>query len=245
MIRTLNIAHRGASSLAPENTFAAFDLALKNGADGFELDVQLSKDGIPVIIHDEILERTTTGQGPVQNFTAAELKTLDAGSWFAPEYSGQSIPALEEFFIRYRGENLLFNLELKNYTVVQPGLEEAVLAVILKFGLEEKVIISSFNHDSLTVCHRLNPAVRTGLLYVLDIEEPWHYARALGCSSVHPLFFHLQFPELLSGFKAHHFPLYPWTVNDPELMKFFVEKEIEGIITDYPQELKKILAAIV
>ncbi len=240
-MRTLNIAHRGASSLAPENTIAAFDKAVDIGADGIEFDVQLSKDNVPVIIHDSSLERTTTGKGMVKNHTLAELKKIDAGSWFAADSYGLEIPTLEDILHRYKGRDLLFNIELKNDVTPYPGIEEAVLDCISRHKLEKRALISSFNHDSLVKCREINPAVRTGLLYVEDIKDPWYYARSLGCYSAHPLFFYLLSPEILAGFKKHHMPLYPWTVNDPEQMEFFTAAGIEAIITDYPQELTKIL----
>ncbi len=243
-MRALNIAHRGASSLAPENTLAAFDKAVEIGVDGIELDVQLSKDNVPVIIHDEKLNRTTTGRGRVKNFSMAELKKYDAGSWFDPQFSGLEIPVLEEIFARYKDSGLLFNIELKNKTTAYPGIEETVLEYISRYNLEESVIISSFNHDSLVLCRKLNPAVRTGMIYLEDIKEPWHYARSLGCYSVHPLFFYLQSAETLVGFKKHDLPLYPWTVNNLQQMENFINKGVEGIITDYPQELKKFLDTI-
>ncbi len=243
-MRALNIAHRGASSLAPENTLAAFDKAVEIGVDGIELDVQLSKDNVPVIIHDEKLDRTTTGRGRVKDCTMAELKKYDAGSWFDPQFNGLEIPVLEEIFARYKDSDLLFNVELKNKTTAYPGIEETVLEYISRYNLEESVIISSFNHDSLLLCRKLNPAVRTGMIYLEDIKEPWHYARSLGCYSVHPLFFYLQSDETLVGFKKHDLPLYPWTVNNLQQMEIFVNEGVEGIITDYPQELKKILDTI-
>ncbi len=243
-MRTLNIAHRGASSAAPENTFAAFDQAIEAGADGIEFDVHLSKDNVPVVIHDEKLERTTNGEGRVRDFTADELKKYDAGKWFDPQFSGLEIPTLGEIFTRYRESNLLFNIELKNAGDPYPGIEEQVLECIGRYKFEEKVIISSFNHDSLLLCRKLNPEVRTGIIYLEEIMEPWHYARSLGCYSVHPLFFYLQSEEILTGFQNHEIPLYPWTVNDTEQMEIFVNKNIEGIITDYPQELTKILGLI-
>ncbi len=238
--RPLNIAHRGASSLSPENTFPAFDLAFESGAKGLEFDVQLSKDNIPVIIHDESLERTTSGKGPVKDLTLKELKTLDAGSWFAADYKGATIPTLEEVFKKYKDRFLLFDLELKNRFINYPGLEEAVMELIARYQLEERVIISSFNADSLITCRRLKPAVRTGLIYLEEIKDPWHYINSLGCYSAHPLFIYLQDPNTLAGFRTHNIPLYPWTVNDPEQMEYLVSEKVEGIITDFPQELTKI-----
>jgi len=239
--RTLNIAHRGASSLAPENTFAAFDQALEAGADGIEFDVQLSRDNVPVIIHDERLERTTTGKGLVKELSLEELKALDAGSWFASDFKGAAIPTLEEVLTGYKDSCPIFDIELKNSNTAYPGLEAAVLEQVSRHSLESRVIISSFNADSLVACRRLNPAVRTGLIYLEEIEEPWHYIISLGCYSAHPLFFYLQNPEIMAGFKAHNTPLYPWTVNDPVQMEHLVSEDVEAIITDLPQELAKII----
>lgn len=203
--------------------------------------MQLSKDGVPVVIHDETLNRTTDGDGSITDYTLEELKSLDAGGWFAPLFSRAEIPTLEEVLSRYRSENLLINIELKNALVPYPGLEEKVLSCITSHHLEDRVIISSFNDDSLLRCRELKPAIRTGMLYLEELKEPWHKVKELGCYSAHPLFFYLQFPDIIEGYKNYNIPLYPWTVNDPEMMEMLVEAEIEAIITDYPQELTKII----
>ncbi len=240
-MQTLVIAHRGASSLAPENTFAAFDRALDAGADGIEFDLQLTKDKVPVVIHDETLGRTTTGKGKVIDHSLADLESLDAGSWFAAEFAGEKIPTLDELFARYKKSSLLFNLELKNSVIEYPGLEKAVLKSITDHELEERVIISSFNHQSLVRCKKLNPDIRTGMLYFEEMETPWERALSLGCYSVHPFFHHLQSPELIAGFKKNKLPTYAWTVNDPEQMEYLVNNKIEAILTDYPQILAGII----
>lgn len=240
-MQTLIIAHRGASSLAPENTFAAFDRALDAGADGIELDLQLSKDNIPVVIHDANLERTTTGSGHVYDYDLADLKSFDAGSWFDTEFSGETIPALEEFFERYGNSHLLFNLELKTSMIDKQGLEETVLKCIAEHNLEKRVVISSFNHQSLVRCKELNPQIRTGMLYFEEIESPWERALSLGCYSAHPFFYYLQNSEVIEGFKKNSLPVYTWTVDDPEQMKYLVKNKIEAIITNYPQKLAEII----
>lgn len=241
MTQTLNFAHRGANTYAPENTMAAFKKATQLGVDGLEFDVQLSKDGVPVIIHDEKLDRTTSGQGLVKDFTLADLQAFDAGSWFAPEFSGAEIPTLDQVLYEFQDSDLLFNIELKSGIILYPGLEEAVLKSVSNRRLEERVLISSFNHYSLVACRELNPAVRTGILYVAGLYEPWNYAKALGCYSVHPLFYHLQHPEIVMGFKEHNLPVYAWTVNETEHMKLMIAGGIEAIITDRPQDLNKLL----
>lgn len=236
-MHTLNIAHRGASSLAPENTFTAFDMAIESRADGIEFDVQLSKDHIPVVIHDENLDRTTMGRGPVNKLTLAELKKLDAGSWFAPQFKNEKIPTLDEVLNKYKNSLEIFNIELKNSLIDYNGIEEAVLDCVCKNLLQDRVIISSFNHESLLTCRKINPAVKTGMLYLEEIKEPWKQAVSLGCYSAHPLFFYLQDANILAGYKKHGIPLYPWTVNDPEQMRYLVAEGVEAIITDYPQLL--------
>ncbi len=196
---------------------------------------------MPVIIHDESLNRTTGGKGSVRAYTLEEIKALDAGSWFAPLFSQAEIPTLDEVLNRYHSSNLLINIELKNALVPYHGLEEKVLSSVASYQLEERVIISTFNFDSLLKCRKLNPVVRTGMLYLEELKEPWQKVKELGCYSAHPLFFYLQFPDIINGFKTNNIPLYPWTVNDPEMMESLVKAGVEAIITDYPQELVKII----
>ena len=140
--------HRGASGVAPENTLPAFDLARRMGADGVELDVQLSADGRLVVIHDETLDRTTTGSGPVAARTLDELRTLDAGRGLAG-YAGARIPTLDEVFELFAGTPVVVNVELKNSVVAYPGLEEKVLALVAAAGMADRVLLSTFNHLSL------------------------------------------------------------------------------------------------
>ncbi len=241
MKKTLNIAHRGAARQAPENTMASFSKACEIGADGLEFDVQLSRDSIPVVIHDEMLERTTGSQGLVKDYTLSELQSLDAGGWFAPEFKGIAIPTLEEVLDEFKNSKLLFNIELKSGIILYPGLEEAVLKMIADRKLEERTVVSSFNHYSLVTCRKINPEVRTGVLYMAGLYEPWNYARTLGCYSVHPLFYNLQIPDLVQGFKKHNLPIFAWTVNEEKYMKMMVMAEIEAIITDFPELLKDLL----
>lgn len=241
MNKTLNIAHRGANTFAPENTIAAFRKAVEIGADGIEFDIQLSKDNIPVVIHDEKLERTTNGNGLVKDYTLSELKGLDAGSWFSPEFSGAAIPTLEEVFEEFAESKLLFNIELKSGIIIYPELEDKVLETISRFKLKNRVVISSFNHYSLITCQEIDPEIKTGILYIAGLYEPWNYAKSLGCYSAHPLFYHLQHPEIVSGFKEHRIPVYTWTVNEPLYMELMVAGGVSAIITDKPGELKKII----
>ena len=238
MPRTLNIAHRGVSSLAPENTMVAFQKAVELGADGLELDVQFSKDGRLVVIHDEQLDRTTNGQGLVKDFTLAELRELDAGTWFSREFAGERIPTLEEVLVEFPG--LHINIEIKSGVIFYPGIEKAVLDTVQRYKLEENILISSFNHYSLAECKKINPDVRIGILYMAGLYKPWDYAKKLGCYSIHPLFYGVQ-PEIIMGCEQNGLAIYAWTVDDPKFMTALAKGGITAIITNRCQDLKDIV----
>lgn len=158
------IAHRGASGYAPENTMAAFELALKMGANEVETDVQFTKDRKVIIFHDTNLDRITNGKGPVSNHTLEELRRLDAGSWFKPplgwerSYAGEKIITLEELLGRF-GTRLTYHVEIKEY---QEGLVAATLAIIEKVGLVHNCFITAIDKRSTIEARRLAPKIRVG-----------------------------------------------------------------------------------
>ena len=170
-----------------------------------------------------------------------ELRRLDAGKWFGDQFIGEKIPTLEQVLDEFADLDLIFNIELKSGIILYPGLEEKVIKQVTSRKLEAKVVISSFNHYSLISCRELNKDLRTGMLYVAGLYEPWIYAQTIGCYSVHPLFYHLQHPELVSGFKKNNLAIYAWTVNEIPHMELMVAGGIEAIITDIPQDLKKVI----
>src|SRR5215813_13746554 len=150
--KPLIIGHRGASALAPENTIAAFDLALKSGADGIEFDVRLSRDGVPVIIHDETLRRTALRSERVVDLTAEELKKTDAGSWFAlarhsatDEYRDERIPTLQQLLEDFSGNNALLYLEVKCATSEIPQIVDATSALLETYSFRDRTIIECFD----------------------------------------------------------------------------------------------------
>lgn len=165
MNNIINFAHRGASAVCPENTMAAFRKGLELGATGIETDVQMTKDGGLVLIHDETLNRTTSGTGYVKDHTLAELLEVDAGSWFGPEFKDERLPLLEDLLDLLQGRDTILNIELKNGTFLYPGMEEKVIAAVRDFKMSDRVIFSSFNHYSLAYCQSLAPEIRTGILY--------------------------------------------------------------------------------
>ena len=173
--KPLNVDHRGAMASAPQNTLAAFRSAMKLGAEGVELDVHLSADGVPVAMHNFAVDQTTDGTGRVTDKTLAELKELDAGSKFSPQFAGERIPTLAEVFRALEGK-LLVNVELKDLSPKGVGLEAPVVEVVRQCGMEKKVLFSSFNPFTLRRIRPLAPQIPSGLLYTHDL--PTYLRRA-------------------------------------------------------------------
>jgi glycerophosphoryl diester phosphodiesterase len=242
--RPLNFAHRGASHEAPENALAAFLLAIDLGADGIELDVQLSKDGELVVIHDFALESTTNGQGPVSARTLAELRELDAGSWFDPVFAGQRIPTLQEV-IDGVGDHLLLNIELKTASLRDDGLAAAVVRAIEDNRLLVRVIVSSFNPLAVWRVKRLNPWIATGLLYSPDmpffLRRPW-LRRFLKVNALHPDY-KLVDSDYVPWAKRQGYRVNVWTTDDPGEMWQLLRKGVDAIITNRPDVLTQVLMA--
>lgn len=226
-------AHRGASGYAPENTLPAFELALEQGADGVEFDVQLSRDGVVVVIHDETLDRTTDGTGRVVDHSLDELRELDASNGM-PEYSPTSIPTLVEVLDLLEPHPVRINIELKNSEQPYPGLEEKVLAEVRERGLAERVVLSSFSDDSIGRLHRLAPDIELATLYTRPQVRPWRNAARLGARAIHP-------PAMLVAgwpwvYRAHAkgMAVRPWVVNsEPQFTRMF-RRRVDAVLTDTP-----------
>jgi glycerophosphoryl diester phosphodiesterase len=241
--RPLNIGHRGASAAAPQNTLAAFRKAVELGADGVELDVQLSADGAVVVIHDFTVDKTTNGTGRVADKTLAELKALDAGSRFSPHFAGERIPTLAEVFEAIDGR-LLVNIELKapdknwNTALVGPVLE-----IVRSHGMQAQVLFSSFNPHVLYAMKQLAPDIPAGALYSSDslayVRRAWlepfipHEAR-------HPHYSMVTGP-IVEWCHAHSLRVNTWTVDDPAEMRRLVAAGVNSIITNKPDVLKSVL----
>lgn len=220
---------------------AAFRKCLELGATGIETDVQMTKDGSLVLIHDETLNRTTNGSGYVKDKTLAEILEVDAGSWFDPEFKNERIPVLEDLLDLLQGRDTILNIELKNGIVLYPGMEEKVIAAVRDFNMSDRVIFSSFNHYSLACCKSLAPEIQTGILYMEGLYRPWDYAATLGASALHANHYAV-LPEFVSEATKHGVAYHPFTVNDPARMKYLIEAGVSGIITDHPDLLAEILA---
>ncbi len=238
------IAHRGFSGAAPENTLSAFRKAIEIGSDMIELDIQQSKDGNIVVIHDETLEKTTNGKGKVVDHTLQELKKLDAGSKFRAEFSGERIPTLREVLGLARGR-VLVNIEIKNpshgrYPITE--LAEKALKEVKKAGMMDRVIFSSFNPFSLEYIEKTEPRARVAFLYhrswssLPELTGGREY-RVLNLRNIHLT------REKVERIRKEGIKLNVYTVNSKAELEQFVKWEVDGIITNYPDRLIKILKA--
>jgi glycerophosphoryl diester phosphodiesterase len=232
-----NIAHRGATGYAPENTIAGFDLAVDMKADYIEIDVQRSKDGELVVIHDTTVDRTTDGTGKVGDLTFDYLRSLDAGSWKGEQFAGEPIPAFEEILDRYHGKvGILIELKAPE---LYPGIEEQVADALKARNLDkpqnEKIIIQSFNFDSMKTMDRLLPEVPIG---VLTSKRADTTAEALQEFSAYADWFNPSYgivtKELVNQVHTLGMQIGSWTVRSQEAADFLFEMEVDAIITDYP-----------
>lgn len=236
------VAHRGASAYAPENTLAAFCLAVEQGADAVELDAKLSADGTVVVIHDQTVDRTTGGKGDVRKLTMGQLKSLDAGQFFSSRYTGELIPTLEEVFDAV-GQSLLINVELTNYASPGDGLVDQVVALVQRFHLEERVLFSSFHPANLLRAHRLLPEVPVAIL-ALPGRAGW-WARSFLLRHISPEFVNPYFSDSTDGYirRQHESgrKVNTWTVNDPADLSRLVIDGVDGLITDDPVAARRVV----
>lgn len=232
-----NVAHRGATGYAPENTIAGFDLAVKMKADYIEIDLQRSKDGKLVVIHDTAVDRTTDGIGKVGDLTFEQLRSLDAGSWKAEQFAGEQIPTFEEILDRYHGKiGILIELKAPE---LYPGIEEQVAAALKERNLHkpqnEKIIIQSFNFESMKKMDKLLPKVPIG---VLTSNRSHTTAEALQEFSTYADWFNPSYgivtEELVNNVHALDMQIGSWTVRNQEAADFLFDMGVDAIITDYP-----------
>ena len=264
--RRLIAAHRGARSLAPENTLAAARVALEAGARMWEIDLRMSRDGELVVLHDPDLKRTSDAQGKfpdrspwlVDDFTLGELKSLDFGSWFAKadpfgqtaageispseaaKYSGQPAVTLEEAILFTIHNDCLLNVELKDLSG-RPGHEsivEKVCSLVRSLEAAEKVLISSFNHHYLKLIRRLDKNIRTGVLVNSFQADPVGLMLELDAFTFNPGL-RAFWPRQIRGLKQKGFGVLVWAVNNPWLAEAFFAMGADGIFTDFPQRFSR------
>ncbi len=233
----VNIAHRGASSYAPENTFAAYDKALAMGVDHVELDVHYTSDGQIVVIHDDQVDRTTDGSGPVASHSLAQLRTLDAGSWFGPEYTGERIRSLGEVLGHYKGR-LYIHLEVKARA---EGLASRTADMVRGYGMAASVTVTSFWKPALEEIRAYAPELPTGWLV-----PPWQgpgdpsYVQQpldLGLTQLCPR------ADLVADLHGKGLVVRAWGIADEELMRRAVDAGADGMTINFPDKLVEYLKA--
>lgn len=222
-------AHRGAKTHAPENTYAAFDLALEQGADGIETDIQATKDGKLIILHDDLVDRTTNGHGIATDMTWDEIKDLDAGSWYDPKYKDERIPLFEDFLKRY-GPKTKLDLEVKNM-----GDELEVLSLVERENLFDQVIFTSFHFQAVINIKQKNPRATVGFLFEDFKREYLDQVVAAGINIVCP------FADIVtSGFAelCHEKGLYiiSWSPSSNTVIKNNFDQKVNAVIVDSPKE---------
>ena len=231
------IAHRGFSSRYPENTMLAFSRALALGADGAEFDVQLTKDDIPVVFHDESLTRITGDSRLIKDLTLQELQTFDLSYRFKGQCPAQRIPTLEEYFALVQNHDFWSILEFKTAIFEYDGIERKVIDMIQRYGLRERIVLSSFNHYTLVRCKQIAPELPCGILYECRIAEPQDYCKRLGMQYLHPDYRFLDDAEL-TKYEAAGVKTSPWTVDgDDEIRYLLSQPNIFAIMSNKPDRL--------
>ena len=222
----INFAHRGASSDYPENTILSLKEGMKAGAMGLE-------------IHDEDIERTFMGRGLVKDFTLAELKAFKNRKKLFRDNDECCIPTLEEVLDLIKDKEILLNIELKTDIIQYANIEEDVVNLINEYKVEEKIILSSFNHESIKKVKAISK-IKTGILYEKPINNVVEYAKSLGVDYIHPDL-RLVNEELIKEAHKNNLKINIFTVNNPVHMRLLIDNKVDGAFTDYPELLNEIL----
>ncbi len=247
------ISHRGANRLAPQNTIEAFVKSKEIGCDGFETDIHLTKDGIPVVCHNFTIDETSNGKGAIKNMTLEELRQYDFGNYKGPEFEGVKIPTLDEFLqvSKSMGDKMqVLDIELKSEKFGEAGSElaEKTIAAVKNFGLFDKLLISSFDPAVLVECKKIDKNCKTGILYSPDkmisfkiAPHPVRFCKEIGADALHP--FHMYVTRRYVE-KAHNagIQVNPWTVNKESTAQRLIKLGVDGLITDEPGLMNKILS---
>lgn len=218
----IKIGHRGAEGYVAENTLASFQKAINLGTDGIELDVHLCQSGEVVVIHDDTIERTTSGKGFVKDYSATELKAF-------------GIPTLISVF-ELVSQKCFINVELKTYETADKVAELIEHYVTEKGWKYDDFIVSSFDWNALQQVHFLNDKIRIGVLTNTDLALAFAFANFIRAYSIHP-YYHLLTAENVVQMQTKNFKVYPWTINEPEDIIFVKSLNVDGIITDFPDRV--------
>jgi glycerophosphoryl diester phosphodiesterase len=243
-IRPLIVAHRGASAIAPENTLAAFRRAFQQGADMIELDVRMTKDYHLVVHHDRDVKRTTNGKGRIWDLTLQQLRLLDAGSWFHPRFAGEQIPTLRQV-LEILPPHMKVNIEAKTDGDPRRKLafEEVCILILMEKKMEDRALVSSFDHRFVRKMHKLYPTIKTGALYmpVRDArKKPSSIAERTGVSAF--ICSHTQLRQrFMEDAKAHRIFTGAYVVNTIEQAEKVLHFGVDALVTDSPGKIDRIL----
>ncbi|WP_310551231.1 glycerophosphodiester phosphodiesterase [Paenibacillus glufosinatiresistens] len=236
--------HRGAYSSAPENTLEGFQRAVEMGADGVELDIQLTKDKEIVVIHDETVDRTSNGHGWVKDMTLAEIKKLNFNKSGRSKPLFMEVPTLSEVLELLEPTGLTLNIELKTGLIYYEGIEELALKQVQKQGMAERIVWSSFNHYSIQQVKRLNPSSRTALLCGGEILVTAEQCEKVGAEALHPYVAMLRHPLLAEDCRRRGVLLRPWTVTHEDDLKLAMELDVDAVMVnriDWAKEISVLL----
>ena len=234
-------AHRGASSDYPENTILAFKHGINVGANGLELDVHKTKDGVVVVIHDEDIQRTFKGKGLVKDYELEELKKIKCRKAVFRENEECIIPTLEEVLLLIKDrEDFTINIELKTDVIHYENIEQDVITLLNKYDMCDRAIISSFNHESIRICKAIKPEIKIGALYHYTIENVIKYALCLGVDAIHPNI-ELVTQQLIDECHKNNIKVNTYTANSPDVMRKLIDSNVDGIFTDYPELLLEVI----
>ena len=241
--RALVIGHRGAMGYRPENTMPSFEHALALGADCVEFDVHLTRDGVPVVIHDDAVDRTTNGHGLVRDHTLAELQRLDAGSWFGPDYAGARIPTLDEVLDWARRSGMAVDVEIKNAPIYYLGIEEAVVSALRRAAMSDNAIVTSFDHPAIKRVRELDPDLVLGVLYAArPADVGVGLARLVGAQVLLPNVAYAREDDVRAAHAAG-LSYVPWTTSDAERICELLKAGVDGVCSNHPDVVRQTVAA--
>ena len=238
------ISHRGANLVAPQNTIEAFKKSIEIGCTGFETDIHLTKDGVPVICHNFTIDETSTGKGAIKDMTLEELRAFDFGKYKGAEFEGVKIPTVDEFLelSKAMGDDMkVLNIEIKS-----EKFGEAI-EIVKKHGMFDKLLVSSFDPAILVVCKKIDKNCKTALLYCPDkligvkiAMNPIKFALSIGVDALHPIYIGVNKRYVEKAHKAG-LMVNPWTVNSPKIAQKLIDAGVDGIITDNPGMVNMLL----
>lgn len=243
------ISHRGANRRAPQNTLPAFEKSLEIGVDGFETDVHMSSDGVPVICHNYTIDETSNGQGKISQMTLEQLRSYDFGAYYADEFKGTLLPTLDEFLALCEGADIeIMNIELKTPLDGEKNLVEKTIAAVKEHGLFDKLLISSFSPELLVQCKKVDPKCKTGYLYSPDRKIAYEkmifgylkFAKEIGADYLHP-HYSMVTKHYVKKLHDNGIGVNPWTINKESIAKRMLACGVDGIITDVPDMVKTLI----